>query len=187
MQPIPKWALWLGGALVWVAGVSLALFALAGPARAELAFAPESARLICAGLAPEALKARGNTLPLPAPKDARGCRVEIDFAVADAALAAPVAASAQVELVGVKRVRAAFPERLPVNRAGIGLAARPGGGLTLSIALETLFAGERARGAALILAWRSGEGAEARSHLSPTLIIERVEPSALLRAKRTGH
>jgi len=187
MQPIPKWALWLGGALVWVAGVSLALFALAGPARAELAFAPEAARLVCAGAAPEALKARGNTLPLPVQAQRRGCRVEIDFAVADAAVAARAAGSARVELVGLKRARATFPERLAVNRAGIGLAARPGGGLTLSIALETLLGGERGQGAALILAWRSGEGAEARSYLSPTLIIERVEPSTLLRAKRTGN
>ena len=187
MQPIPKWALWLGGALVWVAGVSLALFALAGPARAELAFVPEAARLACAGAVPKVLAARGNKLPLPVRAQQHGCRLEIDFAVADAAVAARAAASAQVELVGLKRVRAAFPERLTVNRAGIALAARAGGGLTLSIALETLLGGERTHGAALILAWRSSEGAEARSYLSPTLIIERVEPSALLKAKRTGH
>lgn len=186
MQPIPKWALWLGGALVWVAGVSLALFALAGPARAELAFAPEAARLVCAGAAPEALKARGNTLPLAVPAESRrrGCRIEIDFAVADAALAARAATSAQVELVGLKRVHAAFPERLSVRGAGIRLATRPGGGLTLSVALETLLGGDRRRGAALILVWRSGEGAEARSFLSPTLMIERVEPAAPLRTKR---
>lgn len=188
MQPVPKWALWLGGALVWVAGVSLALFALAASARAEVAFVPEAARLVCADAMPASLQGRGNTLSLPAPGEAqrRGCRVEIDFAVADAALAARAAASARVELVGLKRVRAAFPERLAVNRAGVGLAARPGG-LTLSIALETLLDGDRGHGAALILAWRSGTGAEARSYLSPTLIIERVEPAALLRAKRTGN
>ena len=189
MQPIPKWALWLGGALVWVAGVSLALFALAAPVRAEMAFTPERARLACAGAATETLKGRGNALYLPAPGGAqmRGCRIEIDFSVSEAGLATRAAASANVELVGLKRVRAAFPERLAVNRADIALAARADGGLTLSIALETLFGADRQRGVALILAWRSGEGAEARSYLSPTLIIERTEAPALLRAKRTGN
>lgn len=188
-QPIPKWALWLGGALVWVTGVALALFALAAPARAELAFAPERARLACAGAPPAALKGVGNTLQLAPPAGAqiRDCRIEIDFAVTDAALAARAAASAQVELVGLKHVRAAFPERLAANGPGLALAARPGGGLMLSLALETLFGADRQRGAALILAWRAGDGAEARSYLSPTLIIERVDASALLRAKRTGH
>jgi hypothetical protein len=187
MQPIPKWALWLGGALVWVAGVAMALFALAAPARAELAFTPERARLACAGAPPEALKGQGNTLHLPAPAQMRGCRVEIDFVVADATLAARAAASAQVELVGLKRVRAAFPERLAQNGTEIALAARPDGGLTLSVGLETLFGADRERGTALILAWRTGEGAEARSYLSPTLIIERVESPTLIRAKRTGN
>ena len=189
MQPIPKWVLWLGGALVWVAGVSLALFALAAPARAEMAFLPEGARLVCTGAAPVALKARGNTLYLPAPGGAQmqGCRIEIDFAVNEPGPAAHAGASAIVELVGLKRVRAAFPERLAVNRAGVGLAPRPGGGLMLSIVLETLLGADRQRGTALILAWRSGEGAEAKSYLSPTLIIERTAPSAQLRAKRSGN
>ena len=189
MQPIPKWALWLGGALVWVAGVSLALFALAAPARAEMAFTPERARLVCAGSAPETLTGRGNTLYLPAPNGAQalGCRIEIDFSLSEPGLAARAAASAAIELVGLKRVRAAFPERLAVNRRDIALTARPGGGLTLAVALETLLGADRQRGAALILAWRTGEGAEAKSYLSPTLIIERTEAPALLRAKRTGN
>jgi len=172
-----------------VAGVSLALFALAAPARAEMAFAPERARLACAGAAPEMLKGRGNALYLPAPGGARtqGCRIEIDFSVSEPGLATRAAASAIVELVGLKRVRAVFPERLAVNRRDIALAAGPDGGLTLSIALETLFGADRQRGVALILAWRSGEGAEAKSYLSPTLIIERTEAPALLRAKRTGN
>lgn len=187
MQPIPKWALWLGGALVWVAGLGLALFALAVPARAELAFTPERARLACAGAPPEAVKGQGNTLYLPAPGQTRGCRIEIDFAVADPALAARAAASAHVELVGLKRVRAAFPERLAQNGTAIALAAGPGGKLTLSVAVETLFGADRERGAALILAWRTGGDAEARSYLSPALIIERVEAPWLSRARRAGN
>lgn len=189
MQAIPKWAFWLGGALAWVAGVSFALFALAAPARSEIAFAPERARLACAGSAPEALKSQGNALYLPAQGGApkRGCHVEIDFSLRDPALAERAPASAYVELMGMKLARAAFPERLAVNRDGIRLTARPGGGLTLSVALETLFGGDRGRGTALILAWRTGEGAEAQTYLSPTLLIERVEPLALLRAKRTGN
>jgi hypothetical protein len=185
MQPIPKWALWLGGALVWVAGVGLALFALAGPARAEIAFVPGGARLACPGAAPRALEARGNALYLPATAEAlaRGCRVEIDFAVKNPAHSARAAAAGVVELVGLKLVRAAFPERLRVNSAGVVLAARPGG-LVLSIALETLFGGDRQHGAALILAARTGEGPEAQSHISSTLIIERAEPPAP-RAKPT--
>ncbi len=168
--------------------MSLALFALAAPARSEMAFAPERGRLVCAGAAPEALKGYGNALSLPAPSAAqmRACRVEIDFSARDPALAERAAASGYVELVGLKRVRAAFPERLPVNRAGIALATRPGGGLTLSIALETLLGGDRQRGAALILAFRS-DGAEPHTYLSPTLLIERTEAPALLRAKRTGN
>jgi hypothetical protein len=185
MQPIPKWALWLGGALVWVAGVGLALFALAAPARAEIAFVPENARLACPGAAPSVLETRGNALYLPASAGAakRGCRIEIDFAVQDAALSARAAAAGVVDLVGLKLVRAAFPERLRVNSAGVALAARPGG-LMLSMPLETLFGADRRHGAALILAARTGEGAEAESHISPTLIIERREPPAP-RAKPT--
>ncbi len=184
MQPIPKWALWLGGALAWVAGVGLALFALAAPSRAEMSFVPEAARLACAGAAPVALARQGNALRLPSVAAAEACRVEVDFAASDSALAARAAAAGVVELVGLKLVRAAFPERLPVNRGGIALAPRPGG-LTLSIALETLLGADRRHGAALILAARSGEGAEAQSHISPTLIIERGEAPPLQRAKRT--
>lgn len=175
MQPIPKWALWLGGALVWVAGVGLALFALAAPARAGLAFAPEAARLACDGAAPAALKRHGNALLLPAAAPVQGCRIEIDFAAADPALAARAAEAGVVELVGLKLVRAAFPDRLPVNSAGIALARRAGG-VTLSIPLETLLGANRRRGAALILAARTGEGTDAESHISPTLIIERADP-----------
>lgn len=184
MQPIPKWAFWLGGALAWVAGVSLALFALAAPARAEMSFSPEAARLACDGAAPVALKRQGNALRLPAGAPAQACRIEIDFAAPDSAMAARAAAAGVVELVGLKLVRAAFPERLPVNRGGVALAARPDG-LTLSIALETLLGADRRHGAALILAARTGEGAEAQSHISPTLIIERGEAPPLQRAKRT--
>jgi hypothetical protein len=54
----------------------------------------------------------------------------------------------------------------------------------LSMPLETLFGADRRHGAALILAARTGEGAEAESHISPTLIIERREPPAP-RAKPT--
>jgi hypothetical protein len=74
-----------------------------------------------------------------------------------------------------------------VNRDGIALAARPGGGLVLTLAVDTLFSGDRARGTALILAWRTGEGETARAYLSRTLLIERAESPALLRAKRTGN
>lgn len=183
MQPIPKWALWLGGALVWVAGVGLALFALAAPARADVAFVPEAARLACAGAAPAALKRHGNALYLPAAAPLAGCRIEIEFAAADPALAARAAAAGVVELVGLKLVRAAFPDRLPVNAGGIALARRPGG-VTLSIPLETLFGANRQRGAALILAARTGEGDAAESHISPTLIIERADPPPVQKAKR---
>jgi hypothetical protein len=188
MQAIPKWALWLGAALAWVAGVSFALFAFAAPARSEVAFAPERAQLACPGKAPEALKGQGNAVAVPGKSAAelRGCRIEIEFAVRDAALAERVSASGYVELVGLKRVRAAFPTRLPVNADGISLAARPGGGLTLTVAIETLFAGDRARGTALILAWRTGEGEDGRAYLSPTILIERAEAPALLRAKRVN-
>lgn len=184
MQAIPKWALWLGGALAWVAGVGLALFALAAPARAEMAFVPEAARLVCDGAAPSALRRQGNALRLPAAATAQGCRIEIGFTARDSAVAAHAATAGVVEFVGLKRVRAAFPERLPVNRGGIALAARPGG-LTLSIALETLLGADRRHGTALILAARIGEGAEAQSHISPTLIIERGDAPPLQRAKRT--
>jgi hypothetical protein len=122
--------------------------------------------------------------PLPAAATARGCRIEIDFTARDSAVVAHAAAAGVVEFVGLKRVRAAFPERLPVTRGGIALAARPGG-LTLSIALEILLGADRRHGAALILAARTGEGAEAESHISPTLIIERGEAPPLQRAKRT--
>jgi hypothetical protein len=87
--------------------------------------------------------------------------------------------------MGLHLARAAFPSRLAVNAAGISLAARPGG-LTLTFAAEMLFGGDRQRGAALILAWRTGEGAEARAVLSPTLLIERGAPPTHLRAKRQG-
>lgn len=187
MQAIPKWALWLGGALAWVAGVTFALFAFATPARSEVAFTPERARLACPGKAPEALKGQGNIVLVPGTGELRGCKIEIEFAVSDAALAERAAASGYVELVGLKRVRAVFPARLAVNRDGIALAARPGGKLTLTLAIETLFAGDRARGTALILAWRTGEGEAARAYLSRTLLIERTESPALLRAKRTGN
>jgi hypothetical protein len=189
MQTFPKWALWLGGALAWVAGVSLALFALAAPARSEIAFTPEGARLVCAGTAPESLKGQGNALHLPAPTAAQmsACRVEFDFALRDPSLATRVVASAYVELVGLKRVRAAFPERLAVNGPGLALTARPGGGLTLAVALETLLGGDRQRGAALILALRDGDGEAAQTYWSPTLLIERTDSPALLRAKRTGN
>jgi len=154
MQPIPKWASWLGGALAWVAGVTIALFALSAPARAEVAFTPERARLACPGALSEALPARGNALTVPAQGDAqlRTCRIEIDFSVRDAALAGRAAASGYVELMGLRLARAAFPARLPVNRDGIALAQHPGGGLTLTLSLDTLFGGDRQRGAALILA-----------------------------------
>ena len=187
MQPIPRGALWLGGALAWVAGVSFALFAFAAPARSEMAFTPEQARLACAGAAPETLKAHGNAVSLPIPSVAqlRDCRLEIDFSLREPALAERAIASAYVELMGLKLHRAAFPQRLAVNREGIDLAARPGGGLTLSIGLETLFGGDRQRGAALILAWRTGDGTEARSYLSTTLLIQRAEMPTLLRAKRS--
>lgn len=187
MLAIPKWALWLGGALAWVAGVTFALFAFAAPARSEVAFTPERARLACPGKTPEALKGQGNAVLVPGASELRGCKVEIEFGVSDAALAERVAASGYVELVGLRRVRAAFPARLPVNRDGIALAPRAGGGLTLTLAVETLFAGDRARGAALILAWRTGEGESARAYLSTTLLIERAEAPALLRAKRAGN
>ncbi len=187
MQAIPKWALWLGAALAWVAGVTFALFAFAAPARAEVAFTPERARLSCPGKPPEALKGQGNAVYVPGASELRGCKVEIEFAVRDAALAERAAASGYVELVGLKLVRAAFPARLPVNRDGIALSARPGGGLTLTLAVETLFAGDRARGTALILAWRTGDGETARAYLSPTLLIERAEAPALLRAKGAGN
>jgi hypothetical protein len=183
MQAVPKWALWLGGALAWVAGVTFALFAFAAPARSEVAFTPERARLVCPGKAPEALKSQGNAVLVPGASELRGCKVEIEFAVSDAAVAERAAASGYVELVGLRRVRAAFPARLPVNRDGIALAPRAGGGLTLTLAVETLFADDRTRGTALILAWRTGEGESARAFLSHTLLIERSD-SALLRAKR---
>ena len=187
MQAIPKWALWLGGALAWVAGVTFALFAFAAPARSEVAFTPERARLACPGKAPEALKDQGNTVLVPGSSEIRGCKIEIEFAVSDAALAERVAAAGYVELVGLKLARAAFPARLPVNRDGIALAPRPGGGLVLTLAVDKLFSGDRARGTALILAWRTGEGEAARAYLSRTLLIERAESPAFLRAKRTGN
>jgi hypothetical protein len=185
MQPIPKWAFWLGGALAWVAGVTFALFAFAAPARAEVAFTPEHAALACPGRPPEALKGQGNAVFVPAKNAAslQGCTIEIRFAAPDAALAARAASAGHVELVALKRRRASFPVRLPVNREGITLASA-GGTLTLSLSVETLFADDRARGAALILAWRTGEGEQARAYLSPTLIIERGDEPALLRAKR---
>lgn len=188
MQPIPKWALWLGGALAWVAGVAFALFAFAAPVRAELAFTPEHVRLVCAGGAPKTLKGQGNAVLVPALTEGQShdCRVEIDFTVTDAALAERAAASGYVELMGLRLARGAFPQRLAVNREGIALAPRPGGGLTLTFAFATLFGGERSRGAALILAWRTGEDAEARAYLSPTLLLERAEPPSALRAKRAG-
>ncbi|HEY7609861.1 MAG TPA: hypothetical protein VIF14_11570 [Alphaproteobacteria bacterium] len=188
MQPIPKWALWLGAALAWVAGVAFALFAFAAPARSELAFTPERARLVCAGVAPKTLKGHGNGVTVPAPIEgqSRDCRVEIDFSVTDTALAARAAASGYVELMGLRLARGAFPQRFAVNREGIALAPRPEGGLTLTFAFDTLFGGERSRGAALILAWRTDAGAEARAYLSPTLLLERAEPPSLLRAKRAG-
>jgi len=183
-QPIPKWTIWLAGALAWVAGVSFALFALAATARAELAFVPERARLACPGAAPVTLAARGNTSIVPAMSDLqlRGCRIEIDFAVRDAALAERAAGQAYVELLGLGLTRAAFPARYPVNRDGIALAPRPGG-LTLVLAAETLFAGERRNGTLLILGWRSGDGADAQAFISSTLLIER----AGRRARQTGN
>ncbi len=189
MQPIPKWALWLGGALAWVAGVTFALFALSAPARSEMAFAPERARLVCAGAQPETMKAHGNAMLVPAPSAAhpRDCRVEIDFSARDAALAERAAAAGYVELVGLKLARAAFPQRLAANGEGITLTKRPDGGLMLALALETLFAGDRGRGAALILAWRSGEGDDARTHLSSTLLLERAGSSGLHRTKSPGN
>jgi hypothetical protein len=185
MQPIPKWALWLGAALAWVAGVGFALFATAAPSRAELAFAPERVRLACAGVASETLSGHGNEVFVPPLDEARlrACRIEIDFAVRDAALAGRAAASGYVELLGLGLARAAFPARFAVNGEGIALAPRPGGGLTLTIAAATLFAGERGHGAALILAWRSDEGADAQAFISPTLLIERAHR----RAKRMGN
>ncbi len=185
MQPIPKWIFWLGGALVWVAGVGFALFALAAPARAELAFTFEAARVACAGAAPEKLRWHANTIYLPTGAQRQSCRMEVDFAASEPALATRAAEAGVVEFVGLKLVRATYPERLAVNRDGIAVTSRPGG-LTLSIALETLFGANRQRGAALILSARTGDGDAAESHLSPTLIIERAEPPpALLRAKRT--
>ena len=183
-NPIPKWTFWPAGAPAWVAGVSFALFAFAATARAELAFVPERARLACPGAAPVMLAARGNTAIVPAASEAqlRGCRIEIDFAVRDAALAERAAAQAYVELLGLGLTRAAFPSRHPVNRDGIALAPRPGG-LTLAIAADTLFAGERRNGTLLILGWRSGEGADAQSFISSTLLIERAGQ----RERRTGN
>ena len=186
MQPIPR--PWPGGAWGFMAGAAFAVFALMEPARAEMAFSPERARLLCGGAAPEPLKGHGNAVLVPALTDAqlRDCRVEIEFSVRDTALAENAAASGYVELMGLRLARAAFPARLAVNAAGISLATRSGGGLTLTFAAETLFGGDRRRGAALILAWRAGEGAEARAVLSPTLLIERAEPPTHLRAKRNG-
>jgi len=188
LKPIPKWTIWLAGALAWVAGVSIALFALAATARAELAFVPEHARLACPGVAPVTLAARGNTAIVPAASDAqlRGCRIEIDFAVRDAArgaaLAERAAGQAYVELLGLGLTRAAFPARYPVNRDGIALAPRPGG-LILSLAAETLFAGERRNGTLVILGWRSGDGADAQAFVSSTLLVERAGQ----RERRTGN
>src|SRR5581483_2297855 len=171
---------WLTRALARVAGVVLAASALVQTARAEIAFTPERARLLCAGAAPEALKGHGNAVMVPALGDAqlRDCRVEIEFAVPDTALAEQAPASAYVELMGLRLARAAFPSRLAVNAAGISLVARPGG-LTLAFAAETLFGGDRRRGAALILALRAGDGG--RVVLSPTMLIERGEAPTQLR------
>lgn len=185
MQPVPKWALWLGAAAAWVAGVAFALFALAAPARAELAFVPERARLACAGAAAATLAGHGNVVLVPAGSEAqlRGCRIEIDFTVGDPALAARAVASGYVELLGLGLARAAFPARFAVNRDGIALAPRRGGGLTLTLAAATLFAGERSHGAALILGWRTGEDAAAQAFISATLLIERTDR----RAKRIAN
>jgi len=184
MQPMAKWALWLGGALVWVAGVAFALFALAAPSRAEMAFSPEQARLVCAGVQPETLKRHGNSVSVPASTERlRDCRVEIDFAVRHAAAAERAAEASYVELMGLKLARAAFPQRLAANGAGLALKPRAEGGLTLSVPFDVLFGGDRKRGAALILAWRSGDGGEAEAYLSPTLILERADAPAQLRAR----
>jgi hypothetical protein len=174
--------------LAWVAGVAFALFAFAAPARAELAFTPEGVRLACAGVAPKTLKGQGNAVLVPAltEGESHDCRIEIDFSVTDAALAGRAAASGYVELMGLRLARGAYPQRYAVNREGIALAPRPEGGLTLAFAFATLFGGERSRGVALILAWRTGEEAEARAYLSPTLLLERADPPRLLRAKRAA-
>jgi hypothetical protein len=186
MQPIPKWAFWRGGALAWLAGVAFAMSALATPARAELAFTPERVRLACAGDAPKILKSQGNAVFVPALTEGQShdCRVEIDFSVTDTALAERAAATGYVELMGLHLARGAFPRRFTVNRDGIALAPRREGGITLAFAFNTLFGGERSRGTALILAWRTGEDVEARAYLSPTLLLERGAPPSLLRAKR---
>lgn len=189
MQATAKSALARGGALAWLAGAGLALFASAAPARAEVAFTPERVALACPDAAAETLKGQGNAVLVPGKtaEQLKGCRVVIEFALQDPALAERAAAEGHVELVGLKRAKASFPVRLPVNRDGITLAKRPGGGLTLTLTAETLFAGDRARGTALILAWRTGEGEAARAYLSPTLLIERADVPALLRAKRASN
>ena len=188
MQPKPIRALWRGGALAWMAGVAIAVSALAAPARAELAFTPERVRLVCAGDAPKMLKSQGNAVFVPELTEGQShdCRVEIDFSVTDAALAERAAASGYVELMGLHLARGAFPRRFTVNRDGIALAPRAEGGVTLAFAFNTLFGGERSRGTAVILAWRTGEDAEARAYLSPTLLLERGAPPSLLRAKRAA-
>ena len=180
--------LFRSGALVLMAGAGLALLALMEQARAEIAFNPERVRLLCAGAAPEPLKGYGNAVQVPALTDAQlgDCRVEIEFSVREAALAEQAATSGYLELMGLRLAHAAYPTRLAVNGDGISLTPRPGGGLTLTLAAKTLFAGNRQRGVALILAWRSDEGAESRAVLSPTLLIERAEPPTQLRAKRHG-
>jgi hypothetical protein len=174
--------------LAWVAGAAFALFAFAAPVRAELAFTPERVRLACAGAAPTTLKGQGNAVLVPALTEGRSrdCRIEIDFSVTDAALTERAAAAGYIELMGLHLARGAFPQRFAVNREGIALTPHPEGGLTLALAFATLFGGERGRGAALILAWRTGEDAEARAYLSPTLLLERAQPPSLLRAKRAG-
>jgi hypothetical protein len=188
MQAKAKGAFARGEALAWMAGLGFTLFAVVAPARAEIAFTPERATLACPDAPAEALKGQGNALLVPGKtaEQLKGCAIVIQFAVRDPALAERAAAEGQVELVGLKRVKPSFPVRLPVNRDGVTLAALPGGGLTLSLAAETIFAGDRARGAALILAWRTGDGDAARAYLSPTLLIERAD-SALLRAKRASN
>ncbi len=186
MQPIQTCVRRLGGALVLAAGVGFTLLAPAAPARAEIAFTLEAARVACASATAETLRRHGNTIYLPtSAQQMQDCRLEIDFGASAPALAARAAEAGVVEFVGLKLVRASYPDRLAVNRGGIAIAARPGG-LTLSIALETLYGANRQRGAALSLSTRTGEGENAESHISPTLIIERAEPPpALLRTKRT--